>query len=270
MKKHILTAALILALSLPLCAQVRLVGHRGVRHNTRTEPESPYYENTIAALKFNQSLGIYAAEFDVQLTADNKIIVFHGPTVPGLEKSIQKITFDEARAVVLPGGHRMPTLEEYLKQGKKDPKTKLILEIKKQATPERETMAVEQCMAVVRKMKMEDQIEYTTFSEWIVREIHRIDPKAKVLFIDSGVFILDPETCKGFGADAVSYDMNGLMNHPDYIERAHALGMEVTFWIINDYEPLEWAILHGVDFVSSDHPERLKEYVEGLRSFPKR
>lgn len=269
MKKQILSAAILMALSLPLCAQVQLVGHRGVRHNTPTVPETPYYENTIAALKYNQGLGIYAAEFDVQLTSDNKIIVFHGPTVPGLNKSIHSITFDEARSVILPGGHRMPTLEEYLKQGKKAPKTKLILEIKKQSTPERETMAVEQSMAVIRKMKMEDQIEYTTFSEWVVREIHRIDPNAKVLFIDSGVFIKDPETCKAFGSDAVSYDMN-LMNHPDYIERAHALGMEVTFWIINDYEPLEWAILHGVDFVSSDHPEKLKEYVDGLRSFPLR
>lgn len=270
MKKIFLIATTVFLLSMPLCGQVKLVGHRGVRHNTPTKPESPYYENTIAALKYNQGLGIYGAEFDVQLTADNKIIVFHGPTVPGIEKSIHNITFDEARAVVLPGGHRMPTLEEYLKQGKKDPGTKLILEIKKQSTPERETMAVEQSMAVVRKMKMEDQIEYTTFSEWAVREIHRIDPKAKVLFLDSGVFVKDPETCKSFGSDAVSYDMNGLMNHPDYIDRAHALGMEVTFWIINDYEPLEWAILHGVDFVSSDHPEKLKEYLDGIRSFPNR
>lgn len=159
----------------------------------------------------------------------------------------------------------MPTLEEYLAQGKKCPETKLIIEIKKQATPERETIAVEQVMAVVRKMKMQKQVEYTTFSDWMVQEIHRIDPKAKVLWLESGVFVHDPDYCYARHYDAISYDMDGLMNHPDYIDRAHELGMEVTLWIVNDNEVVDWAIRHGVDYVSSDHPERIKEYLDSLK-----
>ena len=253
-----------------MSAQIKVVGHRGVRHNTPDAPETKYYENTIPALKYNQSLGIYGAEFDIQLTSDEKIIVFHGTNVPGIDKNIQKITFDEARDVVLPGGSHMPTIEEYLKQGKKHPETKLICEIKKQSTPERETRAVELVMAAVRKMGMESQIEYTTFSDWMVQEIHRIDPKAKVLFLESGVFVHDPDYCKARGYDAISYDMNGLMNHPDYVTWAHRLGMEVTLWIVNDYEVVDWAIRHGVDYVSSDHPEFIKQYVDGLGGYPLR
>ena len=64
--------------------------------------------------------------------------------------------------------------------------------------------------------------------------------------------------------------MNGLMNHPDYVKRAHELGMEVTLWVVNDYEVVDWAIRHGVDNVSSDHPELIKKYVEGLSNFPLR
>lgn len=256
--------------ALSLSAQIKIVGHRGVRHNTPSVPETKCYENTIPALEFAQGLGIYAAEFDVQLTSDEKVIVFHGPTVPGLNKNIQKITFDEARAVVLPGGSRMPTIEEYLEQAKKHPETKLICEIKKQSTPERETKAVELVMEAVRKMNMETQMEYTTFSDWIAQEFHRVDPKAKVLFLDSGVFVRDPDYCKSRGYDAISYDMNGLMNHPDYIKRAHELGMEVTLWIVNDYEVVDWAIRHGVDYVSSDYPERIKKYVDGLSAYPLR
>lgn len=269
MKRYITATACIL-LTISAGAQIKLVGHRGVRHNTPEAPEVKYYENTIPALEFNQSLGIYAAEFDIQLTQDEKIIVFHGAEVPGLGKSIQKITFEQARAVVLPGGCHMPTIEEWFKQARKHPETKIICEIKKQATPERETKAVEQVMAAVRKMHMEDQIEYTTFSDWMVQEFHRIDPKAKVLFLDSGVFVKDPDYCKSRGYDAISYDMNGLMNHPEYIKRAHELGMEVTLWIVNDYEVVDWAIRHGVDYVSSDHPEKLKAYVDGLSCFEAR
>lgn len=263
--KRIVIAAALLFITLASSAQIKVVGHRGVRFNTPFEPETPYYENTIPALEYNQSLGIYGAEFDVQLTADERIIVFHGPKVPGLGKSIHTLTFDQARAVVLPGGSHMPTLEEYFEQARKHPETKIILEIKVQSSRERETKAVELVMETVRKMNMQSQIEYTTFSDWMVQEIHRIDPKAKVLFLESGVFVHDPDYCYARGYNAISYDMNGLMNHPDYVERAHQLGMEVTLWIVNDNEVVDWAIRHGVDYVSSDHPERIKEYLDSLK-----
>jgi len=263
--KRIVIAAALLLITLASSAQIKVVGHRGVRFNTPFEPETPYYENTIPALEYNQSLGIYGAEFDVQLTADERIIVFHGPKVPGLGKSIHTLTFDQARAVVLPGGSHMPTLEEYFEQARKHPETKIILEIKVQSSRERETKAVELVMETVRKMNMQSQIEYTTFSDWMVQEIHRIDPKAKVLFLESGVFVHDPDYCYARGYNAISYDMNGLMNHPDYVERAHQLGMEVTLWIVNDNEVVDWAIRHGVDYVSSDHPERIKEYLDSLK-----
>ena len=159
----------------------------------------------------------------------------------------------------------MPTLEEYFAEGRKHPETKLILEIKRQSTPERETKAVELVVETVRRMNMQSQIEYTTFSDWTVQEIHRLEPKAKVLFIESGVHVHEPDYCYARNYDAISYDMNGLMNHPDYVDRAHQLGMEVTLWIVNDNEVVDWAIKHGVDFVSSDHPEKIKEYLDSLR-----
>ena len=257
-----LVAAAVLCLT--AAAQVKVVGHRGVRFNTPFDTATPLYENTIPALRFNQSLGVYAAEFDVQLTADEKLIVFHGPSVPGLGKSIHNITFAEARSVVLPGGSIMPTLEEYLAEGRKHPETKLILEVKKQPTPERETKAVELIVETVRRMKMQGQIEYTTFSDWEVQEIHRLEPSAKVIFIDSGWYIHDPDYCYARGYNAVSYDLNGLFNHPEYVDRAHQLGMEVTLWVVNDKEIVDWAIKHGVDFVSSDNPEKIKEYLNSL------
>ena len=249
-------------------AQPKVVGHRGCRFNTPDAPETPLYENTISSLKFAQELGIYAAEFDVQLTSDEKVIVFHGTEVPGTGgRDIRTMTFREARSVVLPGGHRMPTIEEWLEQAAKCPEVKIICEIKKQTTRERETKAVEQVMAAVKKMKMEFMVEYTAFSEWICAEIHRIDPSAKVLFLDSGVFVKTPEYAAERGYNGISYDYNGFMNHPDYVARAKKLGLETTLWIVNDYEAIDWAVRHGIDFVSSDHPELAKGYVDAISDY---
>lgn len=267
--KTLFTLVAAAVISISAAAQPLVVGHRGCRFNTPDKPDTPLYENTLAALKFAQGLGIYAAEFDVQLTADNKPIVFHGPIVPGVKKDIHTMTFDEARAVKLPGGHRMPTLEEWFKQARKHPETKIICEFKKQPTPENETSIIEQTIAIVRKMKMQDQIEYTTFSEWACSEIKRVDPKAKVLFLESGVFVHTPEYCKEKGYDGMSYDLNGFLNHPDYVARAKALGIETTLWLANDWQVVDWALLNGIDFVSSDHPEKVKAYLDGMAPFSK-
>jgi glycerophosphoryl diester phosphodiesterase len=265
-KASLSTLAAILLCGVTAGAQIKVVGHRGVRFNTPEVPETPYYENTIPALEFCQSLGVYAAEFDIQLTSDNKIIVFHGPKVPGLDKSIQEITYKEARAVTLPSGSKMPTFKEYLKKAKKHPETRLICEIKPQSTKERETMAVEQVVAAVKKMGMRGQFEYTTFSDWTAQEIHRLDPEAKVLFLDGGKKAKDPDYCKSRGYNAISYDTWAFKHHPEYVARAHELGMEVTMWVVNDSEFVDKAISLGIDYVSSDHPERIKAYVDSLAS----
>ena len=59
-----------------------------------------------------------------------ELIVVHGPKV-GDRLDAQRDTYAEISRVVLPGGNRIPTLREFLEQGRKDPGTKLILELKK-------------------------------------------------------------------------------------------------------------------------------------------
>lgn len=261
-----LLSVLLLAV-LPASAQVKIVGHRGVRHNI-DNPGTRNFENTLPALEYCQGLGIYAAEFDIQLTRDERIIVFHGPKMPkdagclpaDVSADVHEMTYRQARRVVLPNGEHMPTLRSWLSQGRRHPGTKLICEIKKQSTPERETAAVEQVLAAVRKAHMQNQMEYTTFSPWMVQEFHRVDPSAKVLFLDSGENPKTPLEAKSFGSDAISYDVKAFRAHPEYVEQAHALGMEVTLWIVNDRDGFEWGRSLGVDYISSDHPEILKGF----------
>lgn len=64
----------------------------------------------------------------------------------------------------LPGGLEIPTLREFFAQGQKDPSTKLILEIKKHATPQRETQVVEAILRLAREMRLVPQIEFISFS----------------------------------------------------------------------------------------------------------
>ena len=254
MKKTTLAIAFAF-MALAVSAQPKVVGHRGCRF------EGPY-ENTIASFAFAQEVGVDAVEYDVNLTSDDKIIVFHGPTVPGTDgKDIRKITYAEARKVVLPGGHQMPSLDEWFVQARKHPEITIIMEFKAQLSKEKETRLVEKAMAQVKKENMESQVEYTTFSEWMCQEIHRIDPKAKVIFLSSGVFVPDAPYAKEKGYDAISYNLDGFLNNPHIAKHAREL--------VNDDEVADWAILHGIDYISTDHPERLVPYIKAVKNYRK-
>lgn len=242
-------------------AQPKVVGHRGCRD------VEGQFENTVSSLEYAQKAGVDAVEFDVQLTSDEKVIVFHGPKLPGSDKSIHDMTFEEARAYKLPYGLQMPTLEEYFKQAKKYPDITLVLEFKKQATLERNQKMVSDAMAVVKKMKMGSQVEYTTFSETICRMIHEIDPSAKVIWLTTGVHVKDAAYAKSQGYNGVSYDLNAWMNRPEIADQARELGIETTLWMANDHEVIDWAIRHGIDYISTDFPAKAVEYVKAVINY---
>lgn len=150
--KKLLLAGLALVGAAFVSAQPRLVAHRGFY----TTPGSD--ENTISSLINAQQLGVYGVEFDVNRTADGELIVVHGPKI-GDRLDAQKNTYAEISRFVLPGGNRIPTLREFLNQGRKVPETKLILELKKHKTPEIETRIVEEIVMLCKKLNMLDQME---------------------------------------------------------------------------------------------------------------
>jgi len=260
-KKNLLCAILLSGICLSAVAQPKVVGHRGCR-----TPGYPY-ENTINALKFAQSLGIYAAEFDINLTKDDELIVVHGPKVPGYDKDVRNMTFAEAMKVVLPDGQKIPTLKEWLTEAKNHPEMKIIMEIKGQLNAQKETKAVEMSMSLIKEMGMEDQLEYTTFSEWCCQEIHRVNPKAKVLFLMSGVGVHDAKYAKEKAYDGISYNLDAMLNKPALIDQARELGIETTLWLVNDYEVADWAIRHKVDYISTDNPEKLQKYMNAVLQY---
>ncbi len=255
MKKLIIMGAL-LAVAAVASAQPKLVAHRGFY----TTPGSD--ENTISALQNAQKLGLYGVEFDVNLTADGELIVIHGPKVND-RLDAQRDTYAEIRQVVLPNGNRIPTLREWLVEGKKDPKTKLILELKKHASPEIETGIVERIVAMCRELDMLEQMEFTSFSRHACREFVRLAPQNATLYLSSSLGTpVDAETAVKEGFRGLSYSMYVFMNRPEMVDRMNELGIESTLWIVDNEEVADWAVRHNVTCISSNYPDRMKAYLE--------
>ena len=258
MKKLLLTGNALVGAAL-VFAQPRLVAHRGFY----TTPGSD--ENTISSLINAQQLGVYGVEFDVNRTSDGELIVVHGPKV-GDRLDAQRDTYAEISRVVLPGGNRIPTLREFLEQGRKDPGTKLILELKKHKTPEIETRIVEEIVSLCKKLNMLDQMEFTSFSEHACREFRRLAPQNKTLYISNSLWTpINADVAKKEGFQ-LSYSMYVFMNRPELIDRMNEIGVESTLWIVDNPEVVDWAVKHNVGFISSNFPDRIKAYLDALRT----
>ena len=44
------------------------------------------------------------------------------------------------------------------------------------------------------------------------------------------------------------------------------IGVESTLWIVDNPEVVDWAVKHNVGFISSNFPDRIKAYLDALRT----
>ncbi len=84
-----------------------IIGHRGA--------SAVETENTEAAFVAAREAGADGVELDVQRCATGELVVFHDDTVDrlcGRPGAIEHMSFADVRALVVKGGHRIPTLDE--------------------------------------------------------------------------------------------------------------------------------------------------------------
>lgn len=52
--------------------------------------------------------------------------------------------------------------------------------------------------------------------------------------------------------------MGVLRKHPQWVKEAHDLGLEVNVWTVDSEEDMKYFIGLGVDYITTDYPERLQ------------
>ena len=106
-----------------------IVAHRGY-WNCK---EGGYARNSLAALESAQKAGFWGSEFDVNMTSDGELLIFHDAHIDG--KRIDQTPYAEFKDYRLENGEPIPTLDQYLAQAKKYPKTVLVFEMKWHSAP---------------------------------------------------------------------------------------------------------------------------------------
>ena len=226
----------------------KVIAHRGY---WKTEGSA---QNSIRSLERASEIGAYGSEFDVHLTADNVLVIFHDNDIQG--KHIQSCTYDELKDLQLSNGEKLPTLEQYLKRAKKLKNVRLILELKAHETPERNREAAKAVVDMVKRMKLAKRTDYISFNMDACKEFIRLCPKSEVSYLNGE---LSPMELKELGFTGLDYHYKVLQSHPDWVKDCKVLGMTSNVWTVDDPKLMEEMIDLGVDFITTDLPEETQK-----------
>lgn len=250
--------SVIMALSLLVVAGVvdaseksKVIAHRGY---WKTEGSA---QNSIRSLERASEIGAYGAEFDVHLTADNVLVIFHDNEIQG--KNIQSSNYDDLKELTLANGEKLPTLESYLQRAKSLKNIRLIFELKPHSTPERNREAARLSAKMVKRMKLAKRTDYISFNLDACKELVRVARKANVSYLNGE---LSPMELKELGMAGLDYHYKVLQSHPEWVEDCKILGLTTNVWTVNDPKVLDEMLGMGVDFITTDRPEETMEVID--------
>ena len=248
-----LTAALI---GLSAVAQPKIVAHRG---HWRTAGSA---QNSIASWHKADSVGVYGAEMDVWMNADGGLVVNHDQTFKGVNMVNAK--FAESTAVILDNGENLPSLDKYLATVAATPgNTRLVLEMKSLPTLEREDIAVAKIVDALKYYRLLDRTDIIAFSINACLEFKKqLPPYVPVYYLDGD---LAPKTLKALGLAGADYHYNVIYKNPEWVKQAHDLGLKVNVWTVDKIEDMKKLIDMGVDFITTNEPELLKDVLAGKK-----
>lgn len=228
-----------------------VIAHRGYWNTNGSS------QNSLTALQKANDIQVYGSEFDVHLTADNVLVVYHDDKIDG--RKIQELNYADLTKMRLLNGEKLPTLAAYLKKGKKLEGTKLIFELKAHATPERNREAARRSVQLVEAMGLGEKTEYISFSLDACKELIRLSPHTPVYYLNGE---LAPAKLKELGFTGLDYHVNVMKKNPDWFKEAHSLGLKVNVWTVNDAETIKEMADAGADFITTDIPKEALQVVK--------
>ena len=206
-------------------------------------------QNSRSSLKNALSQHFFGSETDVWLTTDGHVVVNHDATLNGV--TLQTSTYEQVKNLTLSNGEKIPELQDFLNiLAEDDGPTKLIIEVKTHSTEAKNCQAIDSCMAMVKRMGLENRVEYISFSLEACKEVVKNDPTAKVAYLNGN---LTPDQLHQLGITGLDYTQ--AKTSDEAIARAHELGMTINIWTIDAESDIIYTNHRGADFVTTNNPE---------------
>ena len=230
-----------------------IVAHRGAWKKNN------FPENSIASLRYAIDLKLAGSEFDVVMTADDSLVINHDPHYNKL--IVEQTKYQDLIQFKLSNGEKLPTLREYILEGKKNNKhTILVCEIKPSGiSVERGKKISLKAVETVKKLKAEKIVSYISFDYEILKQIRAVDTKASLQYLDGNK---SPEQLKLDNISGIDYHYSVFKKHPEWIKEAKENKITLNVWTVNDAEVMDWIIENKFDYITTNEPELLSERIK--------
>lgn len=227
-------------------------------------------ENSAAAFERAVRLGYSYLETDAHATADGVLLAFHDHTldrVTDRRGRISELSYQTVRQARIGGRHQIPLLEDLLGTW---PEIRFNIDVK-------EAAAIAPLAEAVRRTAAHDRICLTSFSDErlvlaraaIGREVcSALGPRGvaalRAAAATSGYGrLLSRLSRAGIPCAQVPVGFRGLrVTTRHLIRTAHAVGMQVHVWTINDTPHMEQLLDLGVDGIMTDNITGLRDVLE--------
>ncbi|MEU7346766.1 glycerophosphodiester phosphodiesterase [Streptomyces bacillaris] len=217
-------------------------------------------ENTAAAFRRAAAAGYRYFETDVHTTADGRLVAFHDATldrVTDATGAISTLPWSEVGRARVGGTEPLPLFEELLEEF---PEARWNVDLK--AEP-----ALEPLLELIRRADAWDRVCVGSFSEARVARAHRLaGPRLATSYGVRGVLGLRlrswgiPAALRTGAVCAQVPERQGGIPVVDarFVRTAHALGLQVHVWTVNEPDRMAALLDLGVDGIMTDHIETLR------------
>lgn len=210
-------------------------------------------ENSLASLKKAIQLGCYGSEFDVQMSSDSVLFINHDPTFQNI--TIETTPSTQLAALKLSNGEGFPTLQQFLIEGIKQTKTRLILEMKtSRISKERSMATARKIVQLVQKTGAQSLVDYISFDYDVCKYLRELAPQAGIAYLNGDKSPDEVATDKLTGLD---YHYSVFMLRPGWVKEAQEKKLTVNVWTVNGESSMKWFKDQKVDFITTDEPELL-------------
>ncbi|MEU6082481.1 glycerophosphodiester phosphodiesterase [Streptomyces sp. NPDC047108] len=217
-------------------------------------------ENTTTAFRRATDAGYRYLETDVHATADGTLVAFHDTTLDRVTDATGRIAdlpWSEVRQARVAGSEPVPLFEELLETF---PTARWNVDVKAEA-------AVAPLTELVRRTGAWDRVCVGSFSEArVVRTLRLAGPRLATSYGSRGVAALRlrsyglPVPLRRTGVAMQVPERQGRVRVVDraFLRAAHARGLKVHVWTVNDASRMEALLDLGVDGIMTDRIDTLR------------
>lgn len=227
-----------------------IVAHRGAWKKNNLP------ENSIASLRHAIDLKLLGSEFDVWRTADDSLVINHDAHYNKM--LIEETNYADLIKFKLSNGEKLPTLHEYISEGKRNNKqTLLVCEIKpSEISKERGKKTALLTVETIKKLKADKNTCYISFDYDILKQIRMVDAKTSLQYLEGNK---SPKEVQADKINGVDYHYSVFRKHPEWIQEAKDNKIILNAWTVNEAADMDWIIEHKFNYITTNEPELLKE-----------